>query len=346
MRILMIGGTGFIGRHVTAQLAAEGHEVAVVHRGKTDADLPERVHHFLGDRAALAERRDELAQFGPEVVIDMILSSAAHAQSDLETFRGIAQRIVAVSSADVYRAMAIVHRLEDGPPEPVPLTEESRLRAGSSTYSKEALAAVRSIFEWVDDDYNKVEVERAIRSDPALPATIVRLPMVYGPGDPLHRPYPIVKRVEDRRPVLLFEETAARWRPCRGYVENVAHAIVLAATSDNATRRVYNIADPEPIPEIEWAERGARALGWNGRTAVLPWEEMPRHLVFPFNLEQDLFIDSSRIRSELGYREPFSIEESLRRTMEWERANPPSRTDPLAYDYASEDRAIASLPSD
>jgi hypothetical protein len=51
---------------------------------------------------------------------------------------------------------------------------------------------------------------------------------------------------------------------------------------------------------------------------------------------------SDRIRKELGYRELLPREEAIRRTIEWERANPP--TAPLAqFDYAAEDAALAEF---
>jgi nucleoside-diphosphate-sugar epimerase len=60
----------------------------------------------------------------------------------------------------------------------------------------------------------------------------------------------------------------------------------------------------------------------------------------PGNLEQHWSVDTSRIRSELGYREPVDLDDAIARTIAWERANPPSR--PLAaIDYAAEDAAIA-----
>lgn len=50
MRILMIGGTRFIGRHVVGAALARGHEVTVFHRGRTGADLFPDVEHRIGDR--------------------------------------------------------------------------------------------------------------------------------------------------------------------------------------------------------------------------------------------------------------------------------------------------------
>ena len=86
-------------------------------------------------------------------------------------------------------------------------------------------------------------------------ATVLRLPMVYGPGDPLRRFLPVVKRVDDGRRAIIVEEKFAAWCGPRGYVENVAHAIALAATSDRAAGRVYNVGEAESITELEWATR-------------------------------------------------------------------------------------------
>ncbi len=295
-------------------------------------------------RAELAALRDEFRRWVPDVVIDMILSSAEQARVTLEAFRGIAHRVVAISSGDVYRAMAVVHRLEGGPLEPVPLTEDSRLRTQKQTSSPEALAAARAAFPWIDDEYDKIDVERAIGADPQLPATILRLPMVYGPGDPLHRLYPVVKRICDGRPIILYEENFARCVPCRGYVENVAYAIALAI-SDRATGRVYNVAELEPYTEAEWAAKVGTVARWHGRLIAVPRDQAPKHLVLPYKFEQHLFMDSTRIRSELGYTEPVPGEEALRRTIEWELSNPPPQIDAAQYDYAAEDEVIARVTS-
>ena len=50
MRILLIGGTRFIGRHVVESALAAGHDVTIFHRGKTGDDLFPDVEHRIGDR--------------------------------------------------------------------------------------------------------------------------------------------------------------------------------------------------------------------------------------------------------------------------------------------------------
>jgi nucleoside-diphosphate-sugar epimerase len=337
LRILVIGGTGFIGRFVIPLLHQAGHAVAVFHRGTGGASLPADVRQIHGDRHRLGDHATEFRERAPDVVIDMIASSAGHARDLVQTFRDLARRVVVVSSMDVYRAAAVLHRLDDGPLEPVPLTEESPLRTSSQTYPAAQIQALKGLFGWLDDGYDKVAVERAVQGDLALPATILRLPMVYGPGDRLHRFHPVLKRIADGRLLIPFEERTAGWRSPRGYVENVAAAIALAATDDRASARVYNVGEPDALSELEWARLIAEASGWRGRLVTVPSERAPAHLVSPANLDQHWVADTSRIRSELGYREPVPRPEAIRRSVEWERAHPPAGWDPAQFDYAVED---------
>ncbi len=287
-------------------------------------------------------------------------------------------RIVAISSMDVYRACGVLHGSEPGPLEPLPLTEESPLRKTTQTYPVERLQQLQNVFGWIDDSYDKVAVERAIMSasdvaecqseaeagryathpHPPLPkgeakssrfgnggisATILRLPMVYGPGDHLRRIFPIVKRIEDRRPAILYSEAVAAWRSPRGYVENVAAAIALAATSSQAAGRIYNVAEQESFSELEWAQKIADRMDWQGRFVILPRERTPENLLTPGNFAQHWVTSSERIRRELGYEELVKTDEAIRRTIEWERRISPLETSLSTLDYAAEDSALAKL---
>jgi nucleoside-diphosphate-sugar epimerase len=348
MRVLIIGGTGFIGRFVTSQLLALGDDVTVVHRGSSTFNEPlagngsRQPQEIFADRNALDARAGELRPIRPDVVVDTILSSGAQAESMTRTFRGAAGRLVVLSSMDVYRACGVLHRLETGPLEPLPLTEESALRTRLHTYPPEQVRMLQQIFGWLDDDYDKIPVERAVMADPQLPSTVVRLPMVYGPGDPLHRVFPIVKRIDDGRRHIPMARSVSRWRASRGYVENVAAAVVLAARSDHAAGRIYNVGDTDALSELEWAQAVASAMDWTGAFVVLPDDKAPRHLQLPANLDQHWVADSSRIRNELGYRDAVPRSDALRRTVAWERTHPPA-IDPAQFDYTAEDTALGNL---
>jgi len=225
----------------------------------------------------------------------------------------------------------------------VPLTEESELRKQSKVYNDEVMAMVRKMFHWIDEDYDKIPVERAVLSDLQLPGTVLRLPMTYGPGDYAHRLYPYLKRMDDGRPAILIQEDAARWRGPRGYVENVAAAIALAAIAPQAAGRIYNIAEQESFSEQEWARKIAEVAGWKGSIIAIPKEATPAHLRLPYNSAQHWTMSSYRIRHELGFAEAVPLDVALERTIAWERANPPAQLDPKQFDYAAEDLALTAI---
>jgi len=340
MKVLLIGGSGFIGPHVARDLIAQGHQVAVFHRGQSKVAQAEGARQILGDRQALGDSVPEFRRFAPDVVVDLILASERQARDLMNAFRGIAGRVVALSSGDVYRAAGILHGLEPGPLQPVPLTEDSELRTRRNVYPPEALAMLRRAFPWLDDEYDKIPAEQQVMGNPDLPGTVLRLPMIYGPGDPLHRLHPILKRIDDGRPAILFQQEAAQWRGPRGYVENVGAAISLAVVSSKASGRVYNVAEPHPFSDLEWAQQVGRVAGWKGAVVALPKAQTPAHLQISHNPAQHWTLSSARIREELGYREPFPLDTALERTIAWERSNPPAEIDPKQFDYAAEDAAL------
>jgi nucleoside-diphosphate-sugar epimerase len=341
MKILVIGGTGFIGKFLVPQLTTAGHEITVFHRPDSTVPTPGGVRSIRGDRTRLGMSATELRALGADVVVDLILSSGKDASEMMNVFRGEAGRVVVASSMDVYRATGVLHGFEPGLPDPIPLNEDSPLRTRLQTYPPAQVAALKGIFGWLTDDYDKIPVERAVMDDAKLPGTIVRLPMIYGPGDRLHRNFPILKRFDDRRTAIPMGASLAQWRSTRGYIENVAAAIASAATSPAASGRVYNAGETEVLSELEWNRQLAAAADWNGEFVVVSDELVPQHLRMSANLHQHWVVDSTRIRTELGYSEPVSMHHRLQRTIAWELGNPPEY-DPARFDYAAEDRTVAA----
>jgi len=149
-----------------------------------------------------------------------------------------------------------------------------------------------------------------------------------------------VKRVMDGRQRMILPEDFAAWRGPRGYVEDVAHAIALAAVSGRVAGRVYNVAEEQALSELEWRSKLARQLGWKGDFVVLPPRQTPKHLQVPFNTAQHVVASSTRIRSELGFAEVVTREEALQQTLSWEVEHPPSFIPP-EFDYEAEDEALS-----
>jgi nucleoside-diphosphate-sugar epimerase len=338
MRILVLGGTRFIGLAAVTELAADGHDVAVFHRGKSNAVLPSEVTQILGDRRDLWFHREPLLQFGAEVVIDMLAMTEADMLRVQELFREQVRRLVVISSCDVYRAYGVLlgKEKEEGYTQPTPLREESELRRRLYPFREAQLRRDDDARAWLDD-YDKILVERAAHSDPDLPATVLRLPMVYGPRDGQHRLFPYLKRMDDGRPAILLSATDAGRRFARGFVGNVAHAVAMTAVREDGDA-FYNVADEPSFTEVEWVEAIAKAAGWAGRIVVLPDGSLPEDMrgMTP----QDLDVDTHLIRAQLGFSEPVKLDDALAQTVDWEREHLPE-FDPAQFDYALEDRLLA-----
>jgi len=344
MRVLVVGGTIFIGPSVVRNLAVGGHEVAVFHRGEHEVDLPSEVRHIHGDRDAMADHRDAIANFAPDVVIDMRAMTEAQARATADTVRGIARRLVVVSSMDVYRAYGRLHGTEPGPALEPPFDEDSPLREVLFVY-RGGWPLKTPAPAW-NDEYEKILVERVALGDRELVGSVVRFPMVHGERDGQRRFYALWKRMDDRRRFILMSDKSAAFRSSRTHVDNAAHAVALVATDERAAGRIYNVGEPEALPWRDWAQLIARETSWGGQLVIRPSDELPAHLrdSRPDVWDHHLVADTSRIRRELGYREVVSREDGLRRALAYYAAEPPA--DPQAaanLDYDAEDAALVTI---
>ena len=273
MRIVVIGRTGFIAPHIVDRLCERGHDVVDDEGGVADAVVC--VHAFTQEDAEAAVR----------------------------LFRGRTGKLVVLSSGDVYRAYGVLKGIETRELEPVPITEDSRLRTTLYPYRNDPKFA----------DYEKILVERTVMGASDLPTCILRLPAVYGPGDRHHRFGNWVKQMVDGSPMIQIGAGMAGWRWTHGYVENVADAIVLAATDRRTGGRIYNIGE-EVVPTTrERLEAFAQIFGWSGTVEVAP-DDMP------LDFRQDMAVSTARFRRELGYADLISVEEAVSRTIAWERS--------------------------
>jgi nucleoside-diphosphate-sugar epimerase len=148
--------------------------------------------------------------------------------------------------------------------------------------------------------------------------------------------------MDEGRPGIILAESWARWRGTLAYSEDVGAAIALAAMRPDA-RGPYNVGDGQPTPMAELASAIGTAAGWDGRIVVVPDAEMPEAMRPGPGLTQELIIDTTRLRSELGYAERVPREEGLRRTVQWMREHPPGADDPmgqLELHYEIEDEVL------
>lgn len=331
MRILIVGGTQLSGPFLVCHLLRAGHHVTLYHRGNHSHNVPAGVEQIIAPReVGPAADRYHLHTFAadfrrarPDVVIHMIAFTRQDAEAFVSVFKGVARRAVVAGSSDVYRVMGILNRTESGPPVPVPIDEDGPLR------QKPSIHGDRAEKQWV---------ERVLLAEPAtLPACVLRLPAVYGPGSFRHWDW--VKRMLDRRPAILIGTGVAKFRWSHSCAEDVGWALALAAMNERSAGRVYNVGEREVPSQRQRLEDFARVAGWRGTVVEIPDEHIPGSDGLPFP-GQDWLLDTTRIRRELGFSEVSDYDRGIRDTIEWQRTNPAAPPIPPS-DYAAEDRALA-----
>ncbi len=290
MRILVIGGTRFIGAAAVRRLHQLGHTLAVFNRGQSPLAPPEGVTRLTGDIAHLDEAREAFAAFRPDVALHTIAITRQHAFDFMAAVRGLAGRVVLLSSMDVYRAYGRLIGTEPGSPDPVPLNEDSPRRSKLYPYRDKFPEG------HIMRDYDKIPIEKVVMGEPGLPGTVLRLPMVIGPHDYQHRLYPFIKPMLDGRPHLVMQAEYARWRSTFGYVENIGAGIARACLDERAAGHVYNVG-VAAFSMLELGQMVKAALDWPGEFKLIPGEALPPALrVDDMNLEQPLVCSTSRIR--------------------------------------------------
>ena len=195
MRILFVGGTGLISSAVTPLVLERGHELTLLNRGQSaKAHAPDGARVITADahdtdavRAALAS---DVATSGPyDAVVQWICFSPEHMASDIETFHGLTEQYVFISSASAYQT----------PPPHWITTERTPLANPYWQYSRD-----------------KAECERLLRASD-VPYTIVRPSHTYGYADvpaainSWTAPWTIVDRIRAGRPFLVHGDGASLW---------------------------------------------------------------------------------------------------------------------------------------
>lgn len=337
MRILVLGGTGFMGKPLCQMLATQGHELAVISRGEKVPNLPAGALHIKGDRFDLAAVAAKIDSFAPETIIDMF---AMTAQGDLPVFEFFSQRVsryVMISSCDVYRSMGRLLGVEPGPVIEGVLDETGPLR--------EKLYPYRDLMDHTGGgNYDKIPLESACLKDYGFEGTVLRLPMVYGPDDRQHRFRDMVKHMADARPAILFPDFTANWTSTYGYVDNVAAAIAAAATHDAARGEIFNVGDVNDLPQKGWAAAIGKQMNWPGEIISARRVDLPEKRAATAaggNFRQDLRLDTGKIKNLLGFVAPVDFDTALQRMIAYELEHL-GEADAGDFDYEADDAFLAN----
>jgi nucleoside-diphosphate-sugar epimerase len=305
--LLVIGSSGFVGRAVVALMVERGMTgVAMSRRGGDGARPPVRsvIVSDYEDRAsfvaAAAGCRAAIMLAGLAHVVPRGAADEAaffHANRDIpfrvaENFAAAGgRRFVFVSSVAV-----------NGTISSAPVSERA-LPAPVSAYGRSKFAGEQAL--------------TARCAEMGLELVIIRPPLVYGPGAPGN--FGKLLRAAKRGTRLPLGSIDNR----RDFIglDNLADLLLLAAPHPAAAGQTFLVSDGEPVSTADLARRLYAAAGHEGRVLRFP----PALLRLAFGLTgrsaiassliDDLLIDSSHVRSTLGWRPPLGLAEGLERSV-------------------------------
>ncbi len=169
-RLLILGGTGFIGPNMVRYAVERGHEVTIFTRGRTEADIPD-VEHLIGNR------NDDLSALEGrtwDVILDNNSQDYRWVQLSTELLKGAADQYVFVSSISAYAIQGMGYEHKD--------------RVLWEPAIEEASERFRPPADWSDGDDAHYGLTKALGEDIAHAAfpgrtTVVRPGLIVGPGD-------------------------------------------------------------------------------------------------------------------------------------------------------------------
>jgi nucleoside-diphosphate-sugar epimerase len=322
MKILVTGGTGFTGSHLTRRLLQKKHQVVVIDNqpGLFFDELKGRGAEILIGSVADRKLIDEAIK-GCEVVHHIAaafrkvnLPKQVYWDVNVEGTRYLLQAALRNGVRKfVYCSTCGVH----GDVKQEPATEDSPI-APEDYYQ-----------------YTKYEGERAVVEflGKGLKIVTLRPTAIYGPGDP-ERFLILFKMVNERR-FFMFGDGNAHYHPV--YVDNLVDAFELAAASDKGNGEVYLIGDEKYNTLNDLVRAIAEALQMNVKIRHFPFWPLwmaawAYEMVYkPFRVDPPLFrrrvdwfrqnraFSIDKAKKELGYQPKVGLREGLAETAEWYR---------------------------
>ncbi|NJD11525.1 MAG: NAD-dependent epimerase/dehydratase family protein [Gemmatimonadetes bacterium] len=321
-RVLVIGGTLFIGRALVAQLLARGDEVVIMHRGH-GTPFGDRVGEIRCDRNDVAAVRAELGGGGFDVIYDNVYdwqrgTTAEQIVAAAEAAGAELRRYIFTSSIAAYAGG--LDLAEDAPLAPAD---------HPNVYGAQKAASERALF--------------ALQHASGLAVSTLRPAFVYGKHNGFDREAFFWDRIRAGRPVIVPGDGSRlmQWV----MAADVARAAILAADTPAAAGRAYNLGNWPPVTQVEFVQALARAAGRSVELVHVPRERIRAaggsltHPPLYFGTYLDLpslTVRTERLRAELGL-ELTTLDEGLRSTYRWYEQQ--QRPEP---DFSWEDGLIAA----
>jgi nucleoside-diphosphate-sugar epimerase len=326
MRVLVLGGTRFIGARIVAELVERGDQVMVVHRGVTEPDDLPGCEHLHTARAEFHRHAGAARDFAADAVVDTSAMTRADADAVLPHLGDCP--VIVLSSMDVYRAFGLVLANREG--EAVPLDEQSSLREQRYPYRGTGTRP---------DDYDKLDVEPSYLE---RGGTVLRLAMIYGERDPQRREEFILRRVRAGRTRIPIGPGTWLWTRC--YVGDVARAVLASINQPAARGEVLDIGEAGTRSIRGWAEQilatAARDADASAvpELVTVPEAVLPEDMWITRSVAQHLVFRSVKATQLLDWQ-PADPAPSIARSVRWHLDHPPA--DP-SEDFSDDDRALAA----
>ncbi|MDJ0919949.1 MAG: NAD-dependent epimerase/dehydratase family protein [Henriciella sp.] len=320
MNILVLGIGGQIGNAIAGRLVAECDLVLCVSRS-TRSDTRDGLVFEAGDRSDAASIAQLIARYKIDVIVDVAAYSVLDTEKLIRQLDGTIAHYVLLSSSDVYRQYGLLHRTERGRPEQGLLTETSPLRTRLYPYRAAEPRSPTDPLKWMDD-YDKIPIESAVQGL-QTPSTILRLPMVFGPGDQQDRfgwaIQPMLAGVER----LDLPTNWLNWTTTYGYVENVAATVSTVLKDRRAAPGTFNLVDFQPRSHRDWVGLIAQVVGWGGQVEDVKDDDHPiSKATAGLDLSVPLRISGDKLRAETGFRPVVTPSEALSATVSALRSAP------------------------
>lgn len=304
MRLLIIGGTRFVGRHIVEAALAHGHEVTLFHRGQTNAELFPQVEHLIGNRDGdLAPLRDRAW----EAVIDTCGYVPRIVRQSAAALAAAVAHYTFISSISVYAEDAPAGMDEDAPV--ATIADETR-----EDITNESYGALKVLCE---------KVVQQVYADRAL---IIRPGLIVGPHDHTDRftywPYRIAQGGEVLAPGN--PDQAAQFIDARDLGEWIVRAVEAKLSGTfNATGPDYRLSMRHFLETCAAVAQSGAHLTWVAEEFLLnaqvaPWSDLPLW-VEAKDAKFDTVNNERAIKAGLIYR---SITATIKDTLAWSNSRP------------------------
>jgi nucleoside-diphosphate-sugar epimerase len=302
---LVIGGTGPSGQAIIAGLLERGHQVSMLHTGQHEVELPADVEHIHTD----PHFEEPLAEGLNKRNFDIVIATYGRVRIIADVVAAKTGRLITVSGS----AYAAGHDPQWGPLG-VPLL--AREDGSPMQETRDERPIPHKV--WLTEQYL---LRR--QAEGAFDVTIVRYPLLYGPGSPANPDWSIVRRALEKRSVLVLGDGGRRVRN-RGYAPNVAHGVLLAADNPAVSSgKVYNVADTFQFPQRATARYIAELLSHEFEIIDVP-EPLGMKVYGYFDPDSVGYyaFDTTAIVRDLGYADTVPPAEAVKRSVEWLAAHP------------------------